>query len=253
MDKKKKLEGVFTSVYQENRWGDNSSVSGPGSSLEQTSIIREKLLDLIRNYKIRSITDAPCGDFFWMKEVLKNETCNIDSYTGIDIVEDLIMKNQRKYGSDKIGFIHADLTRDIVPKADLIICRDCFLHLSYRNIYNILNNFKLSGADYILASSYNRHKNSNVYKFSVEGMAINLEVFPFMIKNRLVSINEDYHGQNEMYNDKSLNFIRVDSLDLKGISRRIVFNEIFFIPAYLLVNPVKSIIRKIIRLIRRIL
>jgi hypothetical protein len=252
MEEKTKLEGVFTSVYQENRWGGDSSVSGPGSSLEQTSVIRENIIELLNKYNIKTIVDAPCGDFFWMKEVLRRNINYIDSYTGIDIVEDLIRNNKRKYGSEKIFFIKSDLTKDLVPKADLILCRDCFLHLSYKNICKILNNFKLSGADYLLTSTYTRHINKNVYKFSVEGRAINLEFHPFKIEDILVTINENYHGQNEEYNDKSLILIRLGSIDLKRISRRVIINEMVFFPRFVLFGFVKRVYFKIIRSIRSV-
>ncbi len=250
MQKKLKLEEVFTNVYQENRWGDDSSVSGPGSSLEQTSVIRESIIELIRKYNIKTIVDAPCGDFFWMKEVLKRGINNINLYTGIDIVEGLIQNNQEKYRSDKICFIKSDLTHNIIPKAELIICRDCFLHLSYRNIYNILNNFKLSGADYLLVSTYTRHKNKNVYKFSVEGRAINLEESPFLIRNKRDLINEDYNGQNKEYTDKSLILIEIGLVNVKQIYRRILINEMFFIPGFFFFNLFRRGYLKTIRLIR---
>ena len=103
-----------------------------------------------------------------------------------------------------------------------------------------------------MGSTYTRHKNKNVYKFSVEGRAINLELFPFQIKNQLVSVNEDYHGQNEEYNDKSLNLIRVESIDLKRIFGRILISEMVFIPCFLFFDPLKRIYHKILRLIKRI-
>jgi hypothetical protein len=252
MKEEQKLEGIFTSVYQENLWGDDSSVSGPGSSLGQTIVIREMITELIRKYNIKTIVDAPCGDFFWMKEVLKMNINNINLYTGIDIVEGLIQKNQEKYGTDKICFIKSDLTRDIIPKADLIICRDCFLHLSYRNILNIINNFKLSGAEYLLVSTYTRHKNRNVYKYNVAGRAINLGKVPFKIKSKLDTINEDYHGQDEEYNDKSLILIRISSINVKQIFQRVLINEIFFIPGFLLLNLYRKVHRRTLMLIKQI-
>jgi hypothetical protein len=202
---------------------------------------------MLNGYNLKTITDAPCGDFFWMKEVLINNTGNIDSFTGIDIVDELIQINNKKYGSDKIKFMCSDLTRDIVPRTDLIICRDCFLHLSYRNIFNILNNFKKSGTDYLLASTYTKHKNHNVYKFSVQGRAINLEEAPFKIKNILETINEDYHGQNEEYNDKSLILIRLDGVNIKQIQWRVFLNEVFFVPWFLSLNLLKRVYAKIFR------
>jgi hypothetical protein len=252
MKEKKKLEEIFTTVYQKNLWGDDSSVSGPGSSLEQTIVIRERIIELIRGYKIKTIVDAPCGDFFWMQDVLNKNIHNIVLYTGLDIVEDLIQTNTKRFKSDKICFKKSDLTREIVPKADLILCRDCFLHLSYRNIFNIINNFKLSGSDYLLVSTYNRHKNKNVYRYNVAGRPINLERYPFKIKVELDIINENYHGQQEEYNDKSLILIRISSINVKQIYYRILINEIFFIPGFLILNLFIKIYSKTIRLLKKI-
>ena len=43
--------------------GDSNSFSGTGSNLDQTKEIIKKLPILIKNYKIKSILDIPCGDF----------------------------------------------------------------------------------------------------------------------------------------------------------------------------------------------
>jgi glycosyltransferase involved in cell wall biosynthesis len=249
----KNIPGEFSAkAYERNLWGDEHSRSGPGSNLENTSEIRRKIPEIIKKYKIKTIVDAPCGDLFWMKEMLKKIIQDIDLYTGIDIVEDLIQNNNEKYGSDKIGFIKQDLVHNTVPKADLIICRDCFLHLSYKNIYNILKNFKQSESNLLLVSTYPKHININVYKFSIEGRAVNMEGYPFKIKNKLDSINENYHGQNEEYNDKSLLLIKVDSLDLKRIYRQILINEIFFTPGFFILILFRKVYHRTIRIVKSI-
>lgn len=251
MGEQKKLEDVFTTVYQKNIWGEDTSCSGPGSSMEQTVAIREWISELIRRYNIKSIVDAPCGDFFWMKEVVKSEINYIDSYTGIDIVDDLIAHNNRKYKSDKVNFIRSDLTCNLVPKADLIFCRDCFLHLSFRNIYKIINNFKLSGSTYLLVSTYDRHDNKNVFRFSVAGRPINLEKAPFKLIARLDLMNENYRGQQKEYNDKSLMFIRLNLVDTKQINHIILLNEIFFIPGFLVIDLFRKVFHRAIRVIKK--
>lgn len=65
--------------------------------------------------------DAPCGDFNWMKEVHKD----IELYNGIDIVEDIIGKNKKKYSTKIVQFYQSDITRDPLPTSDLILYRDC--------------------------------------------------------------------------------------------------------------------------------
>jgi ubiquinone/menaquinone biosynthesis C-methylase UbiE len=63
---------------------------------------------LIKQLQVKKVLDAPCGDFNWMKEIHKN----IESYIGVDIVEELIDRNKRKYTSQNIQFYHSDITKD---------------------------------------------------------------------------------------------------------------------------------------------
>jgi SAM-dependent methyltransferase len=209
------LKQVFTVTYHNNLWGGNESVSGPGSSLEQTEIIRTELARLIKNYQIKTIIDAPCGDFFWLKEVVANTYHEIDSYLGLDIVAELIESNRSKYAKEKIDFKCADLTKDTLPQADLIISRDCFIHLSYQNIYKALRNFKRSKSNYLLISSYTNHPNQNIKKaYSLEARTINIARFPFCIKKNLEVINENCTEFDGAYNDKSLILIKIAQINL---------------------------------------
>src|ERR1044072_7300935 len=60
---------VFTDIFRSNRWGGTSSVSGSGSDLEQTRVLRRELPSLVQELQINTLLDIPCGDFNWMKEV----------------------------------------------------------------------------------------------------------------------------------------------------------------------------------------
>ena len=65
-------EDRFTKIFKLNYWNNEESVSGSGSDLESTNNIRHKLPQLINQFKVTSILDAPCGDFYWMNHVMKN-------------------------------------------------------------------------------------------------------------------------------------------------------------------------------------
>jgi hypothetical protein len=112
---------IFTRIYQKNSWGHPESVSGSGSDSTQTRIIRRELAALIKELNIRTLLDAPCGDYYWMKEVERPLT----KYIGVDIVPELIESNQRMYGSSTTTFTVTDIAEDELPKVDLIFCRDC--------------------------------------------------------------------------------------------------------------------------------
>jgi hypothetical protein len=150
------IESTFNYIYKNNLWHSNESVSGPGSELFYTENLRKELPKLFSNYNIKSVLDAPCGDFNWMKEVLKNTDI---IYYGGDIVYDLIDKNQLAYGSKNVNFLHLDITCSNLISADLIICRDCLFHLSFQSIRNFFLNFIKSDIKYILTTTHYNEAN----------------------------------------------------------------------------------------------
>jgi len=148
--KTKSVEERFNKIYSTNYWLDNESRSGTGSSLRSTENIRFHLLKILEKFNIKKLFDAPCGDFNWMSQVLKS--VEID-YLGSDIVKDLIVSN-KKYENDKIKFSKLDIIVDKLPVSDLMICRDCLFHFSYKDIFLFLNNFLSSDIKYILLTSH---------------------------------------------------------------------------------------------------
>lgn len=140
----------FEWIYKSNAWG-GLTPSGQGSSLEYTANLRRNLSKLLKDFSIRILFDAPCGDFNWMRQVLSE----IDiRYIGADVVYPLIASLNEKYGDGTTSFIHADLTVDKFPNADLMICRDCLFHLSFQDAELVLRNFLSSGIPYLLTSTY---------------------------------------------------------------------------------------------------
>ena len=116
------LKEVFQDVYTNWRFGGwPESKSGPGSTMEETEVIRQQIKQLVKDKEIKSVVDIPCGDFNWMKDIVYS----FESYTGCDIVPELIQDNQR-YANSIIKFQEVDLTQDNIeiPEADLLIVRD---------------------------------------------------------------------------------------------------------------------------------
>jgi hypothetical protein len=151
----------FTLIYSRNLWGSKESVSGSGSTLAMTESIRELLKVLIAKFEIKTIFDAPCGDFNWMSKVDLRDVI----YIGGDIVEPLVLDLQRNFTSDNVSFIQVDITKDKFPKSDLVLNRDCLFHLSYADILSTLGNFLTSKSKYFLSTSYEnvgQFLNSNI-------------------------------------------------------------------------------------------
>ena len=76
----------FTAVFNEKLWGENESISGPGSRKDNPMVIQALLAleELIEAHKIKSIADIPCGDFNFLEPLLKRHSDV--TYFGYDIV-----------------------------------------------------------------------------------------------------------------------------------------------------------------------
>lgn len=149
------MKEVFTNIYVNRKWDstdtENDSVSGPGSSLAHTQNIRAELPKLFETFGIQTVFDAPCGDLNWMSKVLTQ--CPGIEYTGGDIVDELIQSNREKYKDLNANFVVIDITKDKLPEAELMICRECLFHLSHSDIRAFFNNFLKSNITALLMTS----------------------------------------------------------------------------------------------------
>lgn len=204
--RKKTPEEIFTEFFHKNKWGTGDSISGSGSYLAQTAVVRNELRTLCRDFAVRTMLDIPCGDFHWMKHVALE---GID-YTGADIVADLIQQN-KQYENPSIHFRKINLIEDELPKVDLVFCRDCLVHLSYENAFIALRNICDSGSTYLLTTTFTRRQhNQNIA--TGQWRMLNLEAAPFSFPSPLKIINEEC-SEGEAYKDKSLGLWRVDEIE----------------------------------------
>lgn len=199
------IESTFRALFGSNK-GGRPSASGSGSDLIQTAEIRKRIPELIQDFHIKTVVDAPCGDFFWMKTV----DLNLDQYIGLDIIPELIEKNQHNYGNAKRKFIHFNLLQDVAPEADLILCRDCLGHYSHLDAMSIIKQFKKSGSKYLLATTFPDRINYNISTGS--WFPINLEAAPFYFPPPLILINENCTEFDPIYKDKSLGLWKLEDL-----------------------------------------
>jgi len=143
---------IFTEMHSRNAWADPISLSGPGSNLNYTRGLRVDLERFLRSNSIGSMLDAPCGDFVWMKEVKFPPQLD---YIGGDIIASLVEELDTKYGGKARKFVRLDVTRDVLPKVDLWLCRDCLIHLSNEDALLALRNFVRSGIKFLMTTTYN--------------------------------------------------------------------------------------------------
>jgi len=201
-------EARFRLIYDHNLWGDEESRSGSGSNLTNTAAIREQLPPLFERLGVRTLLDAPCGDYHWFKEM----DLDLEHYYGGDVVKPLIAANRRCYGDINRTFEVVDLTCDPLPEVDLIFCRDLLVHLSEEQIRQVVRNIKSSGARYLLTTTFTSEQRGNPDIPAGIWRPLNLTRPPFNFPPPLEILDEGYREEGGQYADKSLGLWEVVAL-----------------------------------------
>src|SRR5215212_6161396 len=87
----------FRRIHDTNLWGAPASISGLGSELDATAVLRAELPRLFQKLGVTSLLDAPCGDAGWIGHADLGVR-----YAGIDIVPALIENLQARAAAGEI-------------------------------------------------------------------------------------------------------------------------------------------------------
>lgn len=117
-------------------WNSNETPCGSGSEIRNTERVRSALVEIVEEYGIKSISDAGAGDRRWIKRLDLPVR-----YQGFD----LVVRNKE--------VTQFDITQQILPTADLILCRHVLNHLSVKFAIDALDNFVASGSRYLLMTN----------------------------------------------------------------------------------------------------
>lgn len=202
---------VFTKVYEEFGWSNfqQESVSGTGSTLENTEILRSELPKVCKKYNINNIVDIACGDFNWMKEIVSE----FKYYRGVDIVKDLIKVNKEKY--EKIGnvdFMVADVITEFDKcikgkDIDAVIFKDVFVHFPNEYVMKVLDSLHKSSIRYVFITHFDSIKlNLDIEEFN-GWRPQNFTLSPWRMDKPLESITsptEEYKWGDDNIADKTL-------------------------------------------------
>ena len=77
----------------------------------------------------------------------------------LDAMNQKLLENKKKY--PQFTFYKLDIINDPLPKTDVILCRDCLVHLTIKQIKTALYNFKKSGARFLLTTTFTRNRKNN--------------------------------------------------------------------------------------------
>jgi len=130
---------VFRDIYRHNLWGGTKGefYSGPGSEADVSAAYVTAVTEFIQKQQCRTIVDVGCGDFRVGRELTGRSEVQ---YHCIDVVPELIARNQRQWGSSRIAFSCRDATKDGLPPGEVCLIRQVLQHLSNLQIVEILRN-----------------------------------------------------------------------------------------------------------------
>ncbi len=129
---RKEMERKFQNI----KWQGHQC--GRGSLFENTEKTRSLLEGIIEKYNIKTVSDAGAGDLSW----IHSTKWNIE-YTAYDI---------RKWHKDVVV---CDITKTVLPKTDLIICRHVLNHIPHELKIEAISRFVESDSTYLFMTHGN--------------------------------------------------------------------------------------------------
>jgi SAM-dependent methyltransferase len=87
--------------------------------------------------KTTSLVDVGCGDFQVSQRILARLPDTV-RYTGLDVSQVVIERNNDLFARDGIAFVRCDAALDELPSGDLVLIREVLQHLSNSDIIKIL-------------------------------------------------------------------------------------------------------------------
>jgi SAM-dependent methyltransferase len=199
------LQQRFQRIHDTNLWGAEASVSGLGSEIDATAVLRAELPALLRRLEVTSLLDAPCGDGGWIARADLGV-----GVTGIDIVPDLIERLRERAARGEIAgdYRLADITGDPLPRCDAVLCRDCLVHFSFANIDRAVENFRRSGARWLITTTFPDWQENRDCEDG-DWRALNFERAPFSWGLPTEILNENCTEAGGGWGDKSLGVWRL--------------------------------------------
>lgn len=132
-------------------WKSTETPCGTGSTVENSRLARSCLTRLVKRYEIKTVSDAGAGDLNWIRKT----SWDVE-YQGYDLFP---------RHPDVIQF---DMTKEVLPKTDLILCRHVLNHLSIQFSERAVENFRKSGSTYLLMTNApNQRDYWKAYDFSI--------------------------------------------------------------------------------------
>ena len=173
--------------------GSGETVSGDGSSVEATKVVRAALPLLLTELDIRTLLDVPCGDWNWMSRV----ELPVERYIGGDIVTSLVDANRERYGSPDREFRIIDVCIDVLPTADMLLCRDALIHFSFADVWRALENIGRTEVQFLATTTFMATSVNSDQPTGLRWRHLNLRAPPFNFPEPMHAIVDNFNRDDQ--------------------------------------------------------
>lgn len=183
---------TFDAIYKRNAWNGTETRSGPGSNQGATKLVQRFLPAFMEGVGAHSILDASCGIANWMPD--------LPGYIGCDVSSAAVQASRKRF--PKRDYRLLDICSDVLPRVDVIFCRDAIQHLSLREGVAAISNFRRSGATWLVLSTHEGGRNRNVPTGSY--YEPDMEAAPFSLGAPWMVIEDGFWDHGLQYPNKYL-------------------------------------------------
>ncbi|MBZ9730395.1 class I SAM-dependent methyltransferase [Salegentibacter sp. JZCK2] len=179
MTKNKKIKkpwptkDAMAQIYENNLWGGGETEYYSGLGSHHPEIVNPYIAVVSAFLKGSEtppvICDLGCGDFNIGKKLVKYSK----KYIAIDIVPDLITRNQKEFKADNLEFKVLDIAKDTLPAGDCAILRQVLQHLSNAEIESVVE--KLYDFKYVVLTEHLPEEDFEPNKDIISGQGIRLK------------------------------------------------------------------------------
>lgn len=131
----------MSDIYERKLWGGSKHDFYSGAGSHSKRLVKpyiKAISDFLKTFdQPLTVCDLGCGDF----NVGRHLVPFAKKYIGVDVVEPLVERNKRKFTQKNLEFLCLNMVEDELPKADCVLIRQVFQHLSNDAITKVIKKF----------------------------------------------------------------------------------------------------------------
>ena len=206
------MEHKFSKIYEKGTWGKNSKgegTSGTGSKFtNDNKFYVKQVLDIIESNNITNVCDIGCGDWEIAKHIDWDKIGV--KYTGIDIVKDVVERNQEIYGSPSINFKHGNILEMTCENYDLVLIKDVLQHMTDEDVCVATDKLLKDNSFLFMTNGYKFGRTPEKNNWSLRDINNKYSYHPLDIDKKPLHIYCDFVFKRQEHRYKQMILMKLD-------------------------------------------